>query len=269
MAADILAARAVAAAMRQNNCANHRDQQDQPCSFEQEHIFAIQQGANGLYIWHRCRHRRVPNLRRAKLHGTGLIRADTKHQLSHQNHREQQAERYVFDKTRAQFGKINIKHHDNEQEQDRDRTDIDNDQQHRDELCTDQHHKACRVEEGDNQPQHAVHRIARENDHRGRRDDDACEDIEGYKLDHDGSPLTIGCIGGKVRGNCPFPFRAVVEKLGLVIKQFLACFGCKFEVWTLDNCIHWASFLAETAIDALRHVDVIARGAAAAVFTWF
>src|SRR5690348_11569821 len=33
----------------------------------------------------------------------------------------------------------------------------------------------------------------------------------------------------------------------------------------LDDCIHWAGLFAETAVDALEEVDVVARGAARAV----
>src|SRR3546814_8744032 len=62
-----------------------------------------------------------------------------------------------------------------------------------------------------------------------------------------------------------FPFVAVGEQLGLVIEQFLARFGRIFEVRPLDDRIDRARFLAEAAIDALGHVDVVARRAARAV----
>ena len=114
-----------------------------------------------------------------------------------------------------------------------------------------------------------MHGIARKNDHCCSRNDDACENIERNKLDHDGSPLTIGCIGGKVRGNCPFPLRAVFEELGLVIEQFLTRFCCEFEVRTFDNRINRSSLLTKSAVNALGHIDVIARGPAAAVIAWF
>src|SRR3546814_9697011 len=61
------------------------------------------------------------------------------------------------------------------------------------------------------------------------------------------------------------PFVAIFKELGLVVDQLLARFSRKFEIRALDDRIHRAGFLAETTIDALRHVDVVARCAAAAV----
>src|SRR3546814_4969319 len=55
------------------------------------------------------------------------------------------------------------------------------------------------------------------------------------------------------------------KELGLVVDQLLGRFSRKFEIRALDDRIHRAGFLAETTIDALRHVDVVARCSAAAV----
>src|SRR5690606_36867339 len=62
-----------------------------------------------------------------------------------------------------------------------------------------------------------------------------------------------------------FPTVAIREQPVLVVHQFFARFGREFEVRAFDDGIHGAGLLAETAIDALRHVDVVARGAARAV----
>ena len=48
----------------------------------------------------------------------------------------------------------------------------------------------------------------------------------------------------------------------LVVVELLARLGRELEVRALDDGIDRAGFLAEAAIDALHHVDVIARGAA-------
>src|SRR6056297_952642 len=80
-----------------------------------------------------------------------------------------------------------------------------------------------------------------------------------------GAPLTIGCVGFKIGRDGPFPFVTIRKKLRLVIKQLFAGFGGVFKVWSLDDRIDRAGLLAETAINAFRHVDVVARGAAAAV----
>src|SRR6267154_2278845 len=62
-----------------------------------------------------------------------------------------------------------------------------------------------------------------------------------------------------------FPAVAVGEQLVLVVEQLLARLGGEFEVGALDDRIDRAGLLAEAAIDAFRHVDVVARGAPAAV----
>ncbi|KIT99185.1 hypothetical protein QU38_02895, partial [Staphylococcus aureus] len=77
--------------------------------------------------------------------------------------------------------------------------------------------------------------------------------------------LTVRCIGGKVRGDGALPAVAILEQLLLLVDQLLAAFGGELEVRALDDRIDRAGFLAQAAIDALGHVDVVARGAAAAV----
>src|SRR5690606_21211386 len=55
----------------------------------------------------------------------------------------------------------------------------------------------------------------------------------------------------------------------LVVEQFFTSFRRELEVRPFDDRVHRASFLTEAAVDALGHVDVIARGTATAVFTRF
>src|SRR5260370_709673 len=68
-------------------------------------------------------------------------------------------------------------------------------------------------------------------------------------------------VGVDVGGELGFPAFAVLQQLVLVVEQLLAGFGGVFEVRALDDGIDRAGFLAEAAIDALGHVDVVARGA--------
>src|SRR6185312_15187614 len=77
--------------------------------------------------------------------------------------------------------------------------------------------------------------------------------------------LPIRRIGGKVRGDCLLPLVAIGEQFGLVVEQFLTRFGREFEVWPFDDRVHRARLLAQPAIDALDHVNVVARGSAATV----
>src|SRR5215207_5697653 len=62
-----------------------------------------------------------------------------------------------------------------------------------------------------------------------------------------------------------FPAGAVVEELVLVVEQLLAGLDRELVVRPLDDGVDRTGFLAEAAIDALHHVDVVAGGAAGAV----
>src|SRR6056297_2441914 len=70
-------------------------------------------------------------------------------------------------------------------------------------------------------------------------------------------------------GDLSLPPVAVLQQFGLVVEQLLAGLGGKLEIRPLDDRIDRARLLAETAIDAFRHVDVVARGAAAAILARF
>ena len=72
-----------------------------------------------------------------------------------------------------------------------------------------------------------------------------------------------------ITGEFALPAVTVLQKFVLVVVQFLASFGGEFEVWALDNGIHRAGFLAEAAIDAFHHIDVVThRPARAIVAAW-
>eukprot|EP00235_Prasinoderma_singulare_P009573 CAMPEP_0119166340 /NCGR_PEP_ID=MMETSP1315-20130426/5788_1 /TAXON_ID=676789 /ORGANISM="Prasinoderma singularis, Strain RCC927" /LENGTH=207 /DNA_ID=CAMNT_0007159715 /DNA_START=158 /DNA_END=781 /DNA_ORIENTATION=- len=69
----------------------------------------------------------------------------------------------------------------------------------------------------------------------------------------------------QVVGNLRLPPVAVGQQLLLVVQQLLVRLCRKLGVGALDNGVHGARLLAEPAIDALGHVDVVARGATATV----
>ena len=72
-------------------------------------------------------------------------------------------ERRVLDEAGAQLREVDVEHHDDEQEQHGHRADVDDHQDHGQELGAEQHEQPRRVEEGEDQEQHRVHRV------RGRR----------------------------------------------------------------------------------------------------
>src|SRR4029079_14473157 len=57
------------------------------------------------------------------------------------------------------------------------------------------------------------------------------------------------------------PAVAVREQALLVVTELLARLGGEFEIRAFHDGVDRAGFLAQAAIDALHHVDVVARGA--------
>src|SRR5262249_34633393 len=78
-----------------------------------------------------------------------------------------------------------------------------------------------------------------------------------------GSP--VGGVRHDAGGELGLPAVAVRQQLLLVVEELLAGLGGELEVRPFDNGVDRAGLLAEAAIDALGHVDVIARRAPAAV----
>ena len=114
-----------------------------------------------------------------------------------------------------------------------------------------------------------MHGVARRDDHHGRTPPGGREQVEDERLDHVARVprrrSAIRRVRGEVRGELRLPAVAVREQLFLVVEQLLAGLGGELEIRPLDDRIDRAGLLAQAAIDALRHVDVVARRAAAAV----
>src|SRR3982074_3515595 len=66
-------------------------------------------------------------------------------------------------------------------------------------------------------------------------------------------------------GNLALPAVAVGQQPLLVVVELLARLGGELEVGALDDGVDWAGLLAQPAVDALPHIDVVARGTARAV----
>src|SRR6202042_3970685 len=77
--------------------------------------------------------------------------------------------------------------------------------------------------------------------------------------------LSIRGVERDVARQLPLPAIAVGQQSLLVVVKLFARLGREFEVRPLDNRVDRTGFLAHAAIDALDHVDVVARGAARAV----
>src|SRR5690242_14129154 len=79
------------------------------------------------------------------------------------------------------------------------------------------------------------------------------------------APSPVRRVGRQIGSDLRFPAVAIGEQLLLVVEELLVGLGGVLEVWSLDNCVDRAGLLAQPAIDAFRHVDIVTRRAAAAV----
>src|SRR5207247_7080324 len=95
---------------------------------------------------------------------------------------DQRADRRVLQGAALQRGEIDVEHHDHEQEEHGDRADIDDQQDHRQELGAGQHEQARRVDEGEDQEQHGMHGVAGRDHHEGGGHGDKGEEVEKYRF---------------------------------------------------------------------------------------
>src|ERR1700752_54216 len=72
-------------------------------------------------------------------------------------------------------------------------------------------------------------------------------------------------VEGEVLGDLGLPPVAIRQQLLLLEQQFLVCLSRELEIRPLDDGIDRTGLLAVAAIDALRHVDVVAGRAPGAV----
>ena len=76
---------------------------------------------------------------------------------------------------------------------------------------------------------------------------------------------SVQTLRSQVLADLALPFISIREEFFLVVQQLLVRVRRVLKVGTLDNGIHGARLLAEPAVDALCHVDVVPSGTPAAV----
>src|SRR5580698_6734484 len=81
--------------------------------------------------------------------------------------------------------------------------------------------------------------------------------------------LAIGRIQFQILRDFPLPTVAVIQQPLLVVVELLAGLHGVFAVRPLDDGVHRAGLLAQAAVDAFDHVDVVAGRAARAVGAGF
>ena len=79
------------------------------------------------------------------------------------------------------------------------------------------------------------------------------------------SYLAVPRLGLDVLRNLDLPLVPIVEQLLLVVQKLLARFRRELRVWPLHDRVDRARLLAEAAVNALRHIDIVPRRAARAV----
>src|SRR5665811_1061512 len=78
---------------------------------------------------------------------------------------------------------------------------------------------------------------------------------------------SIGRIEREIAGDLPLPAIAVLEQPVLVVIEFFARLDGEFRVRPFDDGVDRTGLLAEAAIDAFDHVDVVARRTPRSVVT--
>jgi hypothetical protein len=74
-----------------------------------------------------------------------------------------------------------------------------------------------------------------------------------------------GRVERDVLGDLALPAIAVREQALLVVIELLARLGGEFEIRAFDDGVDGAGFLAKATIDALHHIDIVARGSARSI----
>src|SRR5439155_26382190 len=79
------------------------------------------------------------------------------------------------------------------------------------------------------------------------------------------TPSPVRRVCRQIGSNLRFPAVAIGEQLLLVVEELLVGLGGVLEVRSLDDGVDRAGLLAQPAIDAFRHVDIVTRRAPATV----
>ena len=108
---------------------------------------------------------------------------DDQQELREHDDADQRADRQVLEEALAQLGEVDVQHHHDEKEEHRDGANVDDDQDHRQELRTHKHEEAGRIDEGEDEVEHGVHGIAGGDHHEGGSHRHEGEDIEEDRRD--------------------------------------------------------------------------------------
>src|SRR5262249_16709981 len=113
-------------------------------------------------------------------------------ELDEEHYADGGADRQKFEEARPEAGEADVEHHHHEQKQHHHRADIDDDQDHGEELGAKLDEQASGIEKSQDQKQHGMHRVLHGDHHEGRRHANPGEEIEEQRGEYHaaGSPLT-------------------------------------------------------------------------------
>ncbi len=162
-----------AAAVGEDDSADHRGEQNHPRGLEGERVVGEQHIAELFDVGGRVE-------RRARAGADVIEHAEARghQQLARQRGGDDEARREVGGEAFAQFGEVDVDGHEHEQEHDGDGADVNHDDEQAEELGIEQQEHGCGVEEGENQAQHAVHGVARGDDRPCPEQQTECEEVE-------------------------------------------------------------------------------------------
>lgn len=87
----------------------------------------------------------------------------------------------------------------------------------------------------------------------------------GFSYDSKKPGLTVEVLSLQVGGDLGLGSVSVGQKLLLIVKKLFSSLGGVLDVRSLDDGIDRTSFLAETTVDALGHIDIVSSGLPAPV----
>ena len=128
------------------------------------------------------RHRRDRHRDRLGDNRRNHAAANDDDQLGGEDDADQRADRSIFQNACPELGEIDVEHHDDEEEENRDGADVNDQQDHRQELRPRQEEEAGGIKEHQDEEQDRMDRIPRRNNHERRRHRDKGEEIEKKSL---------------------------------------------------------------------------------------
>ena len=190
--ADVLALDARLVVKGENDRADHRGEQNHPRRLKEVEIAGVEHLAE--------RGRVAEHALRSRGGGGPLRGAETRDdvdELDRHQQRDQQPLRQVLDEALLQPGEIHVEQHDDEQKQHRHRADIDDDQDHRQELRAHQQEQAGRADEGKNEEEDRMHRVPGDDDGESRRHQNRRKNPEEQSIGLHRPPLVISPLPGR------------------------------------------------------------------------